>query len=293
MKTWSRLVVVIAAVCAIWLGATGVGLADLRIVETSEGGRTETLFKRNRVTTNMDDDHRIILFCERKELLIISSSQGGRYWHGSFDTYEAELQNLFSVSAEFFSSFDLEAFKELEDMEGIEEIDGFEDLTAILGELFSPNKSRQSEEISVSITKIGEETVAGYPAEHYVIVTGMGDQQRVFEELWVSETLLDEVKAEAAGCEEFMADVSDEFVGPMGDFGMGELAAVLNSPEYQALLERGYVVRRKEFFTGLFGDDYETLTEVVEVSNALIAEDIFEVPAGYQRVDSLIDVLDL
>src|SRR5690625_2061995 len=182
----SRYIVILAALCVIWAGATWTGFADLRIVEQLDGERTETLFKGNRMASPMEDGTKTVLFCETGELTMISSSQLGRYWQGNITTFQEELDDLLGASADAFGEMG--------------------DLGALFGELFGGGS--QVEETLVKVTKVGEETIAGYAAEHYIVETGNGNNWRVYEEIWIASDLLKEISAEGAACVDLMFDLT-------------------------------------------------------------------------------------
>lgn len=218
---------------------------------------------------------------------MISSSRSGRYWQGNIATYQDELEqefnDLLQATSDVFADFgDFGAFGDLGDLG---------DVGALLGELFGGGSP--DDEIRVRVTKAGEDTVAGYSAERYTVETSRGDDWRVFEEIWISSDLLKEVAAEASACVDIMSDVSSEISSAIDAFGIDEMEAVLASPDYQALLKRGYPVRIKQTMRGLFGETVESISEVVDVIKGPISEDAFIVPSGYRRVDSFFEVFDM
>lgn len=283
-KNLSRRIVVLAALCIIWAAATWTGYADLRIVEHTDGERMETLYKGNRIAAQLDVGLSTVFMCETGEFIMMSSSRGGRYWQGDIAAYQEELNELYQESADLLSG--------LGDFSDFGDFGDLGDMGALFGELFGGG-NQAAEEIHVKVTKVGEDTVAGYAAEHYIVETGSGNDWRVYEEIWVSTALFDEIAAEVGACVDFMLEISEELSAATGGFAMDEIDAVLASPEYQALMERGYPVRVKQSIRGLFGQTTQSLNEVIEVNRDPILEDAFVVPSGYRRVDHFFEVFEI
>lgn len=265
-----RTIAIVAVVGLLLFGATGVGLADMRIVEESEGVRTETLFKNNRIASPMPDGSKAVYFCDVGEIMMVSPSNVQRYWRGSLDDLQNAFDSLFAGEGGGESAGDMES------------------LGALLGSLFGAADD-DGEETLVRVAKAGEETIAGYAAEHYVVETGSEGNWRVYEEIWVAPGLLSELTTEIGACIDVMVQLQGELLPSMST-GMDELDAVLASPDYLELMERGYPVRTKSNMM-LFGMAIETVTETVEVNRDAIGEDVFGVPAGYKQVDHPLEIL--
>lgn len=257
----------------VWAGAAFSGLANIRIVEDSGGVKSESLYKGNRVATVTGDGENSIIMCSTEEVIVMSS-ETKRYWRGEM-----------SVFTDTFAGIS----EELSGLGG--DMGGMGDLGALFGGMFGGQQ--QPDEILVRVTKVGEETVAGYAADKYVVETGSANNWRVYEELSISIKLMDELKSEVGDC----TAVMDDFMSSMGGFdmlGLEEFAAVMESPDYNALLKNGYPVRSKQFIQGFFGSPpTEISSVVVEVKHENIPEDAFAVPAGYQKVDSVFHVYDM
>src|SRR5690625_1146444 len=164
-----------------------------------------------------------------------------------------------------------------------------EELGALFGSLFGD--ADDAEEMLVRVSQAGDETIAGHAAEHYVVETGNENDWRVYEELWIAPGLLADLMAEVGACVDTMFEFQGDLM-PTASTRTGELDAVLASPDYQALIERGFPVRTKESMS-FFGMTIETMTEVVEVNRHTIPEDAFAIPPGYQRVDSPLELMDM
>ncbi len=262
-----------------WLGVTDVGSADFRIVEESEGVRIETLVKNNRIASINPDGFNTLLFCDAQEVVLLSAFSQ-RYWRGSLTELQAAFETMFSPEG-LGALFDVGAAED-------DFPSGF-DLGELFGALFGAANQRPAGEVQVRVSRVGEETVAGYAAEHYVVETGRGGTWNVYEEVWISPDLLAEVRREAGSCVSVMMDLQHELLAGLA-VGMDDLDAVLKSEDYRALMARGYPVRTKDTMS-FFGMTFETVHEVVEVSREPIPEDRFNVPARYVRVDDIWDVL--
>lgn len=269
---FGRTIATVAVVGLLLIGATGVGLADMRIVEESEGVRTETLFKNNRIASPMPDGSKAVYFCDVGEIMMVSPSNAKRYWRGTLEELQGAFDSLFAGE------------------DGGEGAGDMESLGALLGSLFGAADD-DGEETLVRVSKAGEETIAGYATEHYVVETGSEGNWRVYEEMWIAPDLLAELTTEIGACIEVMMELQGQLLPSMST-GMDELDAVLASPDYLALMERGYPVRTKNNMK-LFGMEFETVTETVEVNRDAIAEDAFGVPAGYKQVDHPLEILML
>lgn len=255
--------------CLVLFGVADVGWADLRIVEKSEDGQTETLYSNNKIVVPMPDGSKTMLFCDIGELVMVSPSRTGRYWQGSFDDFRTSIEQLFATDDE-------------------EEDVGLGDLGALFGALFGGEEDDEGE-TAVRITQAGKATILGYEADHYVVETGSDGNWRVYEELWMSPVLFDELAAEAPKCIDMILEVQGELM-PGFATGFTDLDEVIQSAEYQELWTRGFPVRRKDIMS-FFGMSFETVREVVEVSRDTIAEDVFSIPSGYTRVDHPLEMM--
>lgn len=283
-KGIGRGVAVALTVALLWLGVTGLGFADLRIVHETEGVRSETLFKGDRIAVLNPDGFDTLFYCDVQEIVMVSPYGGGRYWQGSLDELLETFEAMFSP--EGFGGL-AGMFDDAEDMDD-DELAALGELGDLFGALFGGGGDK-SEPLQVRITKSGEDTVAGYAAEHYVVETGRGGTWDLYEEVWISPALMADLNREVGRCVSVMMDVQSSLVGTVST-GLDDLDAVMNSEEYLGLMERGYPVRTKEV-TSFFGMTFETLAEVVEVSKESIPAGKFSVPAGYTRVGSPVEVM--
>lgn len=267
-----RYMLAVVVMGLIWVATAMPGFADLTIVETEDGERSVSLYKNNRLAMPLEDGMDSIFRCSTGELIVISHhGSSGRYWVGSYDVFIESFQGL------------------TEDMGGL--TGGFGDMGG-MGDLFGALFGGQAEDMTqlqVRVSKAGEDTIAGYQAEHYVVETRTTGDWRKREEIWVSAGLLQEVASEAAACIEHFAAMEEALSG-MGGFGLDEMFRVSESPEYRALHEKGFVVRRKASYPGIMGMSMDHSSELVEVSREPISEDFFTVPSGYQQVDTFFDL---
>lgn len=278
-----RAAAVVVAVALLWLGTTGLSFADLRIVHDTEGIRSETLFKGNRIAVLNPEGMDTLFYCDVQEIVMIAPYGGGRYWQGTLDELMAGFEALFSPEAlggfgDLFGDMDL----------GDDEMAALGELGDVFGALFGGGGDK-SEPLRVRVSKVGDETVAGYAAEHYVVEAGRGGTWDVQEEVWIAPALLAELTRESGRCVALMMDVQNDLLAGL-NFGDDDMFAVINSEEYRAVMERGYPVRTKEIVS-FFGMSFETVSEVVEVGKEAIPADKFGVPAGYTRVDDLMEML--
>lgn len=270
---WGRAMAAFMVAALLVVGSSGLAAADMRIVSESEGIRSETLFTTDRIAGSMGDGSKMLYFCERDEIAVISPANVGRYWQGTFQDIQATFAELFAFDAA---------------EEGTEgEMGELEALGALFGSLFGDEDGE--EETLVRVSLAGEETIAGYAAEHYVVETGSGDNWRVHEELWIAPELLGQMRSEVGRCVDMLLQLQDELL-PEVVSGLEQVDEVLASPEYQALFERGYPVRTKSIMN-FFGMEFETIDEVVEVSRDVIPAAEFAIPAGYVRVDNFLEVM--
>lgn len=271
MKAFVRSLVVVLVAGLLWFGASGTGFADLRIVTEAEGERTETFFKGNRIASPMLDGSNFVFYCDVGQIAVISPRSSAQYWQGTFDDLRADIEALWDF--------------DLGDDEGADD-GGMPDLGALLGGLFGGGGDK--EETQVRVTKKGSATVAGYAADHYVVETGSKNKWRVFEERWISADLLRELTAEVGTCIDYVLELEGALEG-LSPFGLGDLEAVLASPDYQALMTKGFPVRSVQTLR-IFGMETKLSDEVVEVSRERISEDVFTIPPGYKRVDSALQL---
>lgn len=265
---FNRRFILVVLVCTVWFGVTSPGLADLRIVTVTEGERTELLFKENRIGMPAMDAGSMFLQCDTGELTMLSPAAGGRYWQGHISEFQSLFDNLFG------------------DLTGDQ---GMPDLSGAFGALFG--SAAPAAEVGVRVTKVGDETVAGYAAEHYRVETGSGNQWRVYEEIWVSRDLMRLVEAEVGTCVAMMTELTGA-LSEIAPFGLGEIEAVINSSEYQALTANAMPVRSITSMN-MFGMTFDVASEVVEVSTETIPDAAFSVPAGYRRVNSPIEIFEM
>src|SRR5690625_3280733 len=190
-----RTATAVVVTCLIWFGTIGVGLSDICIVDESECMRSETLYSNNRIAVPMPDGSKTMLFCDVGEFVMVSPPNTGRYWQGTFDAFRASIEELFAF-----------------DDSGEEGDVG--DLGALFGALFGDGDDDEGE-TSVRVTLAGKETILGYEADHYVVETGTEGNWQVYEELWMSSALFEEIAAEAAQCVDMILEVQGELMPAM------------------------------------------------------------------------------
>lgn len=262
-----RHAVVIVAACLLWLGVAVPGFADLQVVSETEGERITTYYKANRIAAPTPDGANMILFCETEEVVLVSPSGEQRYWQGNINELQEALEGLMGGLTEALS-------------------DAPEGLGALFGDLFGGS----SDTVEVRITPNGSDAIAGYEADKYVVETNSGNGWNTFEELWLANGLMKQIQSEVGSCFNLSQDMLDSISSAA--VAMPELEAVLSSQEYQALVEAGYPVRQRQTMR-MFGMETTTKTEVLEVSNASIAEEKFQIPAGYEQVSSPVELLGI
>lgn len=242
------------------VGLSTATFADLRITTESDDERTELLIKDGRIVSWVDKSNWVMVNCAMDEVTFVSQ---GRYWTGPIGELKATLEAQIA-----------ELSQPTDDTPGAN----------FLGALFGGNK--QSDKTEVRVSRVGEETVAGYPATQYRVETRKGSTWSTHELVSVSRDLLREMEAEIGGCTRVMMDFSQQMAAlvPLGD-----TVAVYNDPSYRALFDEGYPVKSVTRMT-LFGIQLEAVSAVVEVSRERLSDDWFTVPSNFRKVDRLSDL---
>lgn len=255
----------VSALAALLLmtGLSATVSADLRIVHESDDGRTAVLVKGNRIVWDLSPQDWIMIDCVREEVTLVQPS---RYWQGSIVEIKALFAELRSILSESMAH-------------GL----GAE------GSLGSVPGSRKSETIQVRVTRLEDETIAGYRATQYRVETGDGSHWKTFEDIWFFRDLLREIESEIGRCSAVLMDLTQEFANLMP---MGEALAVYSDPSYRTLFHQGFPMRSITKVS-MFGTDLEIQSEVVEISRAPLEEARFTVPSTYQRYDDLYEFLEL
>lgn len=278
-----RVLRVFLATLIILATATWTGRADLRIVEelrsiaggVVQSAQREFFITQDRGGMIREDGVRTYYYCDTGEVTLVFPPELGLYWQGTLDEFREEAEKLLGVVNALLA--ELQAMPELKQLFGT----------------MSPQPERS--EVGVRVRKLGSGTIAGYTAERYVVETGSGDTWQVYEDVWVSRELFEQIAAIGGECAsqtyDLELDVSSLAESTAGAFGMGEIAAIANSSEYVALFEQAHPVRRQSQFTVLFGLTVQSIVEVVEVSTEPIPEEYFQIPPGYTRMESLVDMM--
>lgn len=251
-----------------WIGATitavllvaglSVGsFADLRIVTEGDDERSELLIKGDRVVSRTDAANWMMVDCKLNEVTFVAD---GRYWTGPI----VELKKAFDDQIKELSQVAEEAPSAL----------GF------LGGLLSG--STKSESTQVRVTRLADETVAGYGATQYRVETGSDSKWTTFEIVSVSSALLQEVKSEIGDCMSVMIDFSHQMASLVPS---GAAKAVYSDPSYQALFNEGYPVKSVTRLT-IFGVELDFENKVVGVSRNPVSDDVFALPVNYRKVEN-------
>lgn len=254
------------------VGASMSAYADLRIVWTGEIYESELLLKRNRMavwpTENAEGEEQEFIFidCSARELIF---ARNGRYWQGSVEEFSAEVHRMFGEIA--VPEFD-------EDMP--------EELKQLMSALFAQRGS--PDEVDVRVVRQGDETVNGFAAASYRVETGMNGVWKVFEHLWMSRDVHRQVQAEVGSCALIWFEVYGDLMSAIPFFPK-DAAAVFRNAEYRALYEQGFPVKSVVNME-VFGSVMELESHVMEVSRDPLPDELFTVPAGYERVFELADV---
>ncbi len=221
------------------------------------------LLKENQISIPSADGSQMMIECGTGEMTFVAPASVKRYWKGTIDEFQSALGGMFGQAQGAGG--------------------GMPDMGKALGGLFG-GESDDPDELNVRVTKVGDETIAGYESEHYLVETGDGNDWETYEEIWISGDLLRDVLTEVGECIEMALSLGQE-LSTMGPSGMADVTAVLASPDYQALFGRGYPVRSERTMQ-MFGMTMDMSTEVVEVNDDSIPDSAFDVPSGYQRAES-------
>lgn len=260
--TIRRFVAAIALLLVI--GFSTAAFADVRVVVQSDGVEQHMLFKAGVARTDIAELGWILLNCGEDQLTIIGRN---RYWEGpAGELFDA----VFGMTGQAFDELD-------EDV----------DVAGLLGALFGSSEEANAPEVKIS--EVGTETIAGFAATQYRIETGSQSSWETYQDLWLSPGLNDIVQAEGMDCLHLMLDF-DEAMAELTPFLPDSVKAVLADESYRALRLEGYPVRT-ETIMSVFGMQIETVSEVVAVEQEPLPDELFAVPAGYERVDDPSELL--
>lgn len=237
-------------------GLSATSFADLRIVQEADDERTEVLVKDGRIMWYLTDEDWMMMDCARQEITFVSPP---RYWQGPVEEFTDALK---AQRDEIF-----------------QEMSGAPDL----GGLFGIPSGSQAATTQVRVTRVGDETIAGYRATQYRVETGDGSQWKTYEDLWVSRDLMRELEGEIGRCTHAMMNLAQEFATLLP---LGDAPVVYSDPAYLALYEQGFPMRSVTRMA-VFGFEVNVESEVVEVSRARLDESRFTVPSSYERYESL------
>lgn len=254
--SWKKWAGVSLAALLLIAGLSSTGFADLRIVQKADEERTEVLVKDGRIMWHLTSEDWMMIDCAREQVTFVSPP---RYWQGPVEELTAALK---AQRDELF-----------------QEMSGAPDLRELLG---IPSGS-QTASTQVRVTRVGDETIAGYRATQYRIETGDGSQWKTYEDLWVSRDLMRDIEGEVGRCTHVMMNLAQEFATLLP---LGDAPVVYSDPAYLALYEQGFPMRSVTKMT-VFGFEVNVESEVVDVSRARLDESLFTVPSTYERYESL------
>lgn len=263
-RIMSRRVLGVGATLMLWAMMSVPGLADLRIVTQGEDFQQEVLLKDSFYAVTQSDGSHYIINCASGEFSMVIPSEH-MYWQGTVDDLLSQLE---------------EALGEVSDSVPGDIFDDFADLFGL-----------PQGPVTVRTTLRGTDTIAGYEATHYHVEYQQNGTWQTHEEIWVSPSLLRAVEAEVDGCVNTVARDVMQTVTSVFAMGFDAASNVVGSDEYLALMEEGYPVRNRTFFQ-FFGMSFDSTTEVTQVSTDPLSDELFTIPAGYHRIESLRELMD-
>lgn len=273
---WRKAVLVATIVMLTALGVTAVALADLRITTESEtvipgmptlpgmdfgdGDEQQIFMKNNRIVLLDEEGTRFVVDCAAGEFAMVADSHNA-YWQGTVAAFVDELGAAFDMMG---GAGDGEA-------NWAEEMFG---------------SGRDAYAVGVRTVRVGEEKVAGYDAVHYRVEYEQDGEWHLFDNVWLSPSLLRQVEIEVGSCLNTVFVEMQQLLVAMAIGEGNEMWSVMTSPEYMALAAEGYPVRNEQVIE-TFGMRVETTTEVVDVSADTLAEELFAIPDHYERISLL------
>ncbi len=149
-----------------------------------------------------------------------------------------------------------------------------EEFCAVMKQLI-PQLDQKPAKPSISIEPAGNETIAGTVTRKYQVMA----DGHLHSEVWVAENqeLANESKAVNKLGEEFSSCIPAQSTEEMVD----------RDPAYLKLVNQGYVMKE---VTYLDGNMPVSSDEVISLRQENIPDSEFEVPAGFRRVQSLMEI---
>lgn len=258
---WRVLMLAVAVLIA-WGLLSVPALADMRIhtVEMAlgfESPASDLLLKRPNVRVVNEDGSGQIYSCAADELIMLSPRESRLYWRGSSTDFQEQLQAMFAGALADLSP----------------------DAAAMWDEMELPD-------VEVRITELGSNTIAGYLAVEYLVEYNDGDEWHTLENVWVSEQLMNEIRAELGDCIGKLSEILSFADEALALFVTEAVVSATLHPEYKSLRETGFLMRTVSELN-MFGFAFTLETIVREVSHEPLSDQWFAVPDGYTRVDDL------
>lgn len=231
----------------------------IRVVDVSLGFEfpSDILLKHSTVRVANADGSGQIYFCEADELVMLSPRDASLYWQGNTAEFKEQLQAMFAGALSDLS------------------LDG----TALWDEAELPD-------VDLRITELDSDTIAGYSVVQYLVEYNDGAGWRTLENVWISKQLLHEVQAEIGDCMSNLSEALSAAEDALVFVGTDAMLSAASHPAYEALLETGFLMRTVSRLE-VFGFAVTVETVVREVSEERLSDELFTVPDGYRRVDSL------
>ncbi len=120
----------------------------------------------------------------------------------------------------------------------------------------------------------------------YLVEYNDGDEWHTLENVWVSEQLMNEIRAELGDCIGKLSEILSFADEALALFVTEAVVSATLHPEYKSLRETGFLMRTVSELN-MFGFAFTLETIVREVSHEPLSDQWFAVPDGYTRVDDL------
>lgn len=137
-----------------------------------------------------------------------------------------------------------------------------------------PREGANPTKPKVSIKQSGRETIAGYKTKKYKVMTN----GTLYEDIWVAENKA--LTQEMNALEQYGKALSECY--PMQSMDI----MVDRDPGYQRVVAKGYIMKEVTYESGMPVDSDEVAS--LKQKNIPVSE--FDVPAGFRRVQALMDI---
>lgn len=146
------------------------------------------------------------------------------------------------------------------------------------------NIINRAPEVSI-VNKGSGGIIAGHKTEKYTVLA----DGELYEELWIASdiSLKKEIQANRMGG---MYKTEKRMSKCMGSMDMGMKGMNTNdptdTPEYEKLIEEGWVLKAVMYMPGYFGEgnQSQTVTDIVKLEKRSIPDSEFKVPSGYRSL---------